>query len=226
MPKIKIDPNRVNDLSTKERNIKNKTDDCQASVGTVINNLDWKVSSRSSIDTRLNNVKKRLQKQTELTDAYIRALGTVNDTFGNKDRKLKQDAKNLIYQMNSISAALALAGKALTKVSYRTDDKLRKLLGISELFGRQGISGVGIAGVGVVGTGISGLVSATKDDESLLHKFAFNELKSEGAVLSGGKSGNVDFFGIGIGGGVEGGLLGYEGKIENSAKWLPDLFQQ
>lgn len=147
MSRIKIDPNRLNNLSTKARNIKNKTYECHASVGNVINGLDWQVASKASIDSRLNNVQRRLQRQTELMDAYVRVLGTSSDTFCNNDRKLKQDAKNLIYEMNGISAALTLVGKTSPKISYKTSDKLQKLLNVANLFGRRGIADVGIVGL-------------------------------------------------------------------------------
>lgn len=135
MPKIKIDTNRLNDLSTKTRNIKSKTNECKASVGTVINRLDWEVSSKKSINIRLNKVQKRLQRQTELMDAYFRALGTTSDTFCSKDQKLKQNVKNIIYEMNCISANIAALANLKNKVSYKTDEKLNKLFSINNLFG-------------------------------------------------------------------------------------------
>lgn len=135
MLRIKIDPNRLNDLSAKTRNIENKTNECKESVGTVINRLDWEVSSKASINTRLNKVQKRLQRQAELMDAYIKVLGTTNDNFRNKDAKLKQDAKSIIYEMNSISANIAALANIKLKTSYKTDDKLNKLFSINNLFG-------------------------------------------------------------------------------------------
>ena len=135
MPKIKIDPNRITDLSTKTRNIKNKTGECRTAVGTVISRLDWQVSSKSSINTKLNNVRKRLQKQAELADAYIRALETASDTFCSKDRNLKQDARGIIYALNNIFAILSNLKAAQSKIPYKTDDKLKKTFSISALFG-------------------------------------------------------------------------------------------
>lgn len=135
MLRIKIDPNRLNDLSTKTRNIENKTNECKATVGTAINRLDWEVSSKAGINTRLNKVQKRLQRQAELMDAYVKALGTTNDNFRNKDAKLKQDAKSIIYEMNSISANMAAHANIKPKTSYKTDDKLNKLFSINNLFG-------------------------------------------------------------------------------------------
>lgn len=139
MPRIKVDPNRLNDLSTKTRNIENKTNECNASVDTVINRLDWEVSSKASINTRLNKVQKRLQRQAELMDAYVKVLGTTNDNFRNKDAKLKQDAKSIIYEMNSISAVLSSLKTPISKISYSTDEKLRKLSIIETLFGKKTI---------------------------------------------------------------------------------------
>ncbi len=143
MPKIKIDTNRLNDLSTKTRNIKNKTNECQASVGTVINRLDWQVSSKASINTRLNKVQKRLQRQTELMDAYIRVLGTTSDNFRSKDAKLKQNAKNIIYEMNNISAVLTSVKTPQSKISYSVDEKLRRLSTIETLFGKKTVDSTG-----------------------------------------------------------------------------------
>lgn len=137
MPRIKIDTNRLNDLSTKTRKIKNKTNECQASLGTVINRLDWEVSAKISINTSLNKVQKRLQKQTDLMDAYVKVLETTNDNFRHKDAMLKQDAKALIYEMNNISAVLSEMKIPQTKISCNIDEKLRKLSTIEYLFGKK-----------------------------------------------------------------------------------------
>ena len=137
MPKIKIDFNRLSDLPTKTRNIKNKTNECQASVGTVINRLDWEVSSKKSINSRLNKVQKRLQRQTELMDAYVRVLETTSGNFRIKDAKLKNDAKNIIYEMNNISAVLTTIKTPQSKISYGVDEKLRRLSTIDVLFGKK-----------------------------------------------------------------------------------------
>ena len=143
MLRIKIDPNRLNDLSAKTRNIENKTNECKESVGTVINRLDWEVSSKASINTRLNKVQKRLQRQSELMDAYEKVLGTTNDNFRNKATKLMQDAKSIIYKMNSISAVLSSLKTPISKISYSTDEKLRKLSIIETLFGKETIESTG-----------------------------------------------------------------------------------
>jgi hypothetical protein len=157
MPKIKVNSNRLYELSNKARNIKNKTNECQASVGTVINRLDWEVSSKASINTRLNRVQKRLQSQTELMDAYAKVLATTNESFCNKDTKLKQDAKKIIYEMNSITANIAVLASAKHKTSYKTDDKLNKIQKVSDLFGVKIISTTGkllwetVKGAGFIG---------------------------------------------------------------------------
>lgn len=136
MPKIKIDTNRLNDLSTKIRNIKNKTNECQAAVGTVINRLDWEVSSKASINSRLNKVQKRLQYQTELMDAYIRVLRNVSDGFSNKDGDIKRKSKEIVYNMGIISFMLEQVGIGKYKGPQVKDfGKLEKMV---DLFGRYG----------------------------------------------------------------------------------------
>lgn len=137
MPRIKVAPGRLNDLAAKSRNIKNKTNECQAFVGTVRNRLDWEVSSKAGIDTRLNRVQKRLQRQLELMEAYAKVLGTTSDNFRNKDAILKQDAKNIIYKMNSISAVLSSEKTPVAKTGYSTNEKLRKLSILEPLFGKK-----------------------------------------------------------------------------------------
>ena len=144
MPRIKIDSNRIIDLSTKERNIKNKTNESQNAVRTVINNLDWNVSSKENINARLSRIQKRLQAQSDLMDSYIKVLGTVSDNFATKDSKLREDAKALIYQMNGISAIMALSIDNKAKILSTTDDKLKKAFSISALFGLDKDNNVGL----------------------------------------------------------------------------------
>ena len=133
MAKIKMDPNRMGDLSTKIRSIKSKTNDCQSAVGTVINNLDWKVSSQSSIDTRLKKVQKRLQAQSGLMDGYIGALATVSDSLSAKDRNIKNMAKELLYMLDQMKF-MAAPIKPGEKVNLKTDEKLNKIYAVNGLF--------------------------------------------------------------------------------------------
>ena len=146
MPKIKIDPNRMGDLSTKIRSINGKTNDCQSAVVTVVNNLDWKVSSQSSIDTRLKKVQKRLQAQAGLMDVYIGALATVSDSLSAKDRNVKNEAKKLLYMLDQLKF-LAAPIKPGEKVNYKTDEKLNKIYAVNGLFVSSTVAPLSIRGI-------------------------------------------------------------------------------
>ena len=133
MARIKIDPNRINDLATKERNIKSKTNDCQAAVRTVVRNLDWKVSSSSNIDTRLKKVQKRLNAQSELMDEYINVLTAVSDNLATKDRNIKNMAKELVYLLNQMSFVAAFTGSK-PKTDWKKSEVLDKIIHANMLF--------------------------------------------------------------------------------------------
>ena len=133
MPLIKIDTNRISDLSNIERIIKNKTNDSQNIVRTVVNNLDWEVSSKENINTRLDKAQKKLQTQLELMDSYIKALDTVSDSLSSKDRNFKDMAKDLIYMLNQMNFTSVFTNTT-TKVSWKIDEKLNKIISINTFF--------------------------------------------------------------------------------------------
>lgn len=135
MPKIKIDTAGLHDLSIKTNSIKNQVNECRASVETAANRLDWQVSSKSSIEERLKRIQSKLQKQAELMGQYAEALNSVNDNFSVEDRKISQNAKNILYTMNSISVTPMSNGASHSNNIYKIDEELTKTMSINNLFG-------------------------------------------------------------------------------------------
>ena len=156
MPRIKINPSSINELSTKMRGAKSKTNNCQSSVKTVINNLDWKVSSKSSINARLENVQKRLQKQSEIMDGYLNLLNSVKSSFETKDKDINNRAKGIVYTLNNLrfSAANSRIGSG---VNFTTIQKLSRIFDVNAIFG-AGVSLIGF----IVNISINNILSKLK----------------------------------------------------------------
>ena len=136
MAKIKVDISRISDLSRSMKSLEKNTLSCETTVRTVASSLSWNVTSRSSIDSRLNDVQKRLKKQAAQIDSYLRVLNGVTDGFGSKDEELKNKAKGIMYHLNDISSFAALAGVAIfTTILYKVDEVLRRKATIDAFFG-------------------------------------------------------------------------------------------
>lgn len=137
MPKIKIDTVGLHDLSVKTSSIKNQINECRNSVETAANRLDWQVSSKSSIEERLKRIQSKLQKQAEQMGQYAKVLNTASDSFINSDNKLKQDSKNIIYELNNISSSIGAvaAGNLNPRLNHNLEEKWGQIHSIGSIFG-------------------------------------------------------------------------------------------
>jgi hypothetical protein len=103
MSKIKIDPNQVNALCGRMRGVRGRTEQSLISVSTTINNLDWQVAVKSNIAARLTTAQKRLRQANARMESYAGALDTVGDAMRAKDAAIRDKARGIVYDMQTVN---------------------------------------------------------------------------------------------------------------------------
>ncbi len=123
MGKIYVNTDAIYNLKYNVNTKGNSCRNCSSRVYTIKNNIDWKVLSRSRINTRLNNLRNRVLRQSELLYAYARVLGTVNSDMSDTDKRLRSDAQRLTCRMNKISRVTTVLqnGSARSKKNWGLD---------------------------------------------------------------------------------------------------------
>lgn len=106
MGKIYINTDAVYNLKSNMYSKRNSCKNYSSRVYSVQNNLYWKLLNRSRINTRLNNLRNRINRQSELLYSYSQVLGTVNSNMTDTDSRLRSDAKKITCQMNRISSVM------------------------------------------------------------------------------------------------------------------------
>lgn len=111
MGKIFLNTDAVYNLKSDINSKRNTCSDCSSKVYSIQNNLYWKVLNRSRIRTRLNNLRTRINRQSELLYSYARILETVNDNMTDTDNRMKNEAKKLTCDLNRITKIMSVCQK-------------------------------------------------------------------------------------------------------------------
>ena len=140
MASILVQAVQIDSLRSKLSGVKSKSADIAANVAKVKGNLDWQVASSSGIDARLTSLQKRVQAQAEKMTQYAGFLSTVNSQFGAKDGELRNKAKDIIYRLGQVTAAMAALARDQIMSSHKTDEKLVRIAAAGALIGAQPIN--------------------------------------------------------------------------------------
>ena len=106
MPRIRVRPHEITALRQRLVTVQNNGSSALNALGQVRTSLDWQITSRQSIDTRLSSIQRRLQTQMELMGQYGNFLNRVNDSFMAADRSLREQTGGCLYQMGQITEAM------------------------------------------------------------------------------------------------------------------------
>jgi len=71
MPRIRVRPQEITALRQRLVTVQNNGSSALNALGQVRTSLDWQITSRQSIDTRLSSIQRRLQTQMELMGQYV-----------------------------------------------------------------------------------------------------------------------------------------------------------
>ena len=116
--RIKVDTERLYNLSLKMSELSLKLQDLMMQVQSVANDLDWEVASRQRINEDLSGIAKRMNTQCEKFDKYGKAVQTVCDTMTTVDNKISAKSKELRYMIDKIAVRATVLPKAVFTFGY------------------------------------------------------------------------------------------------------------
>ena len=150
--KIQVQAVQINALRSKLAGVKNKSADIAGNVARTKGNLDWQVASRSGIDTRLAELQRRIQRQTDLMGSYTVFLNAVNSQFEAKDGELRNKARGTLYQLGQVRAGMSVIARLQAKVNHKTDVKLTGTMRAASQFGAKPIQTASLLSLGSIFT--------------------------------------------------------------------------
>ena len=139
MAVIKANTDGINGLRTNVCTIRSKNNNCCTNISRVKNNLDWQVKAKSDISGRITTLQRRINNQQDDLDAYIRVLQSAITTYCDKDKDLSREIKNIIYQMNVMSAMNHISGNGSSNQNANFSQYIQWLGNILMLFGYGGL---------------------------------------------------------------------------------------
>lgn len=144
MGKIYINTDAVYNLKSNMHSKSNSCKNYSSRVYSVQNNLYWKVLNRRNIRNRLNNLRAKITRQSELLSSYSQVLGAVNNNMTDTDNRLRSDAKKITCQMNRITTVMNVCqnGSNRSKKIWGLDAKEYEF--ITSLFG-GGLGGAALS---------------------------------------------------------------------------------
>lgn len=174
MGKIYLDTDAVYRLKSNMYSKRNSCKDCSSGVYSIQNNLYWKVLNRNRIRTRLNDLRTRINRQSELLYSYSKVLGTVNTNMTDTDNRLRNEAKRLTCKMSRITKVMDVCRNGSKRSKKIWGLKAEEYTFLTSLFG---------GGIGLASLSTKALTDGAK-------KWAWDSVKSAGyfgAALSIGE---------------------------------------
>lgn len=144
MGKIYINTDAVQNLKSNMYSKKNVCQSYSGRIYSVQNNLYWKVLNKRNIRTRLNNLRKRINRQSELLYSYSRVLGTLNNDMSDTDDRLRKDAKRITCRMNHITQVMSVCQNGSKRSKKIWGLNAKDYIFITSLFG-SGMSGAALS---------------------------------------------------------------------------------
>ena len=132
MSRIKVNQPEIAALRQRLTTVRSAGDNAVSNVNRVRANLDWQVTSQQGIDDRLNAVQRRLQTQMEKMGQYTNFLNTVSDSFEAADRRIRDQAKGVMYCAKQVATPNIMVTPPRGSLS---GNKMLALGGIAALFG-------------------------------------------------------------------------------------------
>lgn len=176
MPMIKVNTAGVSGLCTNVRGVKSKNSECYSNLNRIKNNLDWQVKAKSNISGRISALQRRVSNQSDKLDAYIRVLETASGNFADKDRRIKNDVKGIIYNLKSINMLTGIRSKVKTLLKFHIESSL--FAKINELFNSVSSNDSVMISNFISGSenaidGISTILDKASIDEKLANELSF-----------------------------------------------------
>jgi len=144
MPRIQVNSQEITALRQRLSEVQTACSNEVNNVERVRTNLGWQIASQQGIDDRLNAIQRRLQAQSELMGQYTNFLSTVNDRFNGTDKSLREQARDVLYQIRQITANLR--NIVPSRISDRNSASLAAIVGVGALFGAREVGRTGILG--------------------------------------------------------------------------------
>lgn len=162
--KIYINTDAVYNLKSNMYSKRNSCRDCSSGIYSIQNNLYWKVLNRNRIKTRLNKLRTRITRQSELLHSYYQVLETVNNNMTDTDNRLRNDAKKITCQMSKITKVMS--------VCRNGSKRSKKIWGLNA----ENYSFI----TSLFGNGIGGASLSTKALTDGFKKWSWDSVKSAG----------------------------------------------
>lgn len=217
MGKIYINTDAIWNLKSSVNSKANKCNDCANRLNIIRNNIDWKVSSRSGIDSRMNSLKNRVAHQSNLLYAYSRTLGNIANNMSDTDNRLKNDAKRLIYNLNRLTMISSVISQSSPRNHRIWEKDLKKYTFMLTLFGGKDLGPVLSSKPYISNTYKEYLkenVEHSPFDTLFVNKIKFSESVLHSSI---GIEGSI--LGIAAAASAKGDLLGFDAKVKNAANW-------
>lgn len=166
MGKIYLNTDAVYKLKSNMYSKRNSCRDYSNRVYSIQNGLYSKVLNRNRIRTRLNNLRNRINRQSELLYSYSRILETVNNNMTDTDDRLRNDAKKLTCKMSRITKVMSICQNGSKRSKKIWGLNAEDYSFITSLFGGK----------------IDGPSLSTKALTESIEKWSWDSLKSAGYV--------------------------------------------
>lgn len=144
MKKINVNIDQVLRLKKTISEKSNTCNDCGNRIETIKNNISRKVLNRRNINSRLMDLRSKINRQSAMLNSLSRVLGNVANDMVSTDDRIKSKAMSLVYRLNTVSIVTNIMNGPNPRSRKTWSKDLSKYTYVAELFGGK-VSGVALS---------------------------------------------------------------------------------